>query len=174
MKFDQMNLSDFRRLWDVNFWGTVNCCKHFLPELRQQPKAQIVNIISIFAFMGFPGKTAYGASKNAIVGFSEALRTELMKTNVRVSLVVPPPLHTNIVKNGVHTDEDKRAKENAFLQKNGMPLDVAAKKIVQQVGKNMRIVTIDLKTRLAVLASKLFPSLMQYLINKGSRDLDIN
>jgi short-subunit dehydrogenase len=173
VKFEQMNLTDFRRLWDVNFWGTVNCSKHFLPELRQQPQAQIVNIISMFAFMGFPGKTAYGASKAAIVGFSEALRTELMKTNIKVSLVIPPPLHTNIVMNGVHIDDDKRAKEDMFLQKNGMPLDVAAQKIVQQVKKGKRCITIDLKTRLAVWMSKIFPSMMQYFVNKSSKDLGL-
>jgi short-subunit dehydrogenase len=172
-KFEQMNLSDFHRLWDVNFRGTVNCCKHFLHELRQQPQAQIVNIVSMFAFMGFPGKTAYGASKAAIAGFSEALRTELMKTNVKVSLVIPPPLHTNIVKNGVHIDDEKREKEITFLEKNGMPLDIAAKKIVQQVNKGKSYVTIDFKTKAAILVSKLFPSLMQYFVNKSSKDLGL-
>jgi short-subunit dehydrogenase len=168
MQFEQMNLDDFRKLWDVNFWGTVNCCKHFLPVLRQQPQGAIVNVISIFAFMGFPGKTAYGASKAAITGFSEALRTELMKTNVRLSLVIPPPLHTDIVKRGIHTSEEKRAKEIAFLQKNGMPLDRAAKKIAAQITQGKPRIIIDFKTRLAYIASRLFPSLVRFFTSRRS------
>lgn len=168
MQFEQMKLDDFRRLWDVNFWGTVNCCKHFLPELRLQPQTGIVNIISIFAFIGFPGKTAYGASKAAITGFSEALRTELMRTNVRLSLVIPPPLFTDIVKSGVHTSEEKRAKEIAFLQKNGMPLDKAAKKIVAQITQGKPRIIIDLKTRLAYISCRLFPSLVRFFTSRRS------
>lgn len=173
MSFEQMDLNDFRRLWDVNFWGMVNFTKHFLPELKQQPQAMIVNVISMFAFMGFPGKTAYGASKRAIDGFSAALRTELRNTGVKLTLVIPPPLYTDIVKNGVHIDEEKRAKEIAFLKNNGMPLDKAAKKIVQQLRRNKPYVIIGWKTKAAVWGSKLFPSLIQYFTIKSSRDLGI-
>ena len=52
--FGRMSLPDYKRLFDVNFWGTVYCTRHFLPELQQQPDGHLVNIVSDFALMGFP------------------------------------------------------------------------------------------------------------------------
>ena len=82
---------------------------------------------------GFPGKSAYGSSKGAIMSFSYALRTELAGTAVKVCLVIPPPMRTDIVRNGLHIDETKRAAEMRFLERNGMPPEKAAGRILRKV-----------------------------------------
>lgn len=71
-RFDQVTAEQFDRVMEVNFAATVNMTRAFLPQLRAQAPAQIVNMSSIFGIVGVPGQTAYCASKFAVRGFSEA------------------------------------------------------------------------------------------------------
>ncbi|MEO8405405.1 MAG: SDR family NAD(P)-dependent oxidoreductase [Chitinophagaceae bacterium] len=167
--FDQLALDDYKWLFDINFWGTVYCCKHFLPDLQEQPGSRLVNIISDFALMGFPGKTSYASSKAAVMGFSNALYTELNGTNVKLSIVIPPALDTNIVKNGKHIDEIKRTKEAEFLQKNGMSLDKAATRIISKVKAGKYRVVIGSMMFWTDLGSRLFPTWIHKLIWKNKK-----
>ena len=73
--FDDVDLEVLHRLMDVNFWGTVNCCKFALPYL-QQSHGSIVGISSVAGLHGLPGRTGYSASKYAMTGFLETLRIE--------------------------------------------------------------------------------------------------
>ena len=67
--FDDVELDVLHRLMDVNFWGTINCCKYALPYL-QQTKGSIVGISSVAGLHGLPGRTGYSASKYAMTGFT--------------------------------------------------------------------------------------------------------
>jgi NAD(P)-dependent dehydrogenase (short-subunit alcohol dehydrogenase family) len=92
----QLSTADIAWLMGINFWGVVYGTKHFLPVLQQQPSAHLVNISSVFGLIGFPGQSAYNASKFAVRGFTEALRHELEGSSVRVSCVHPGGIKTNI------------------------------------------------------------------------------
>jgi short-subunit dehydrogenase len=98
-RFEQISLADMEWLFAINFWGTVRMCKAFLPALRQQPDAQIVNLSSIFGIVAPAGQTAYAASKFAVRGFSEALMHELEDTGIGVSVVHPGYVKTAIARN---------------------------------------------------------------------------
>jgi short-subunit dehydrogenase len=93
---------DFEALMDINFWGVVRGTEAFLPQLKLQAEAHIVNISSLFGLIGVPSQSAYNASKFAVRGYSESLRQELRKTSVRVSVVHPGGVRTNICKSGKH------------------------------------------------------------------------
>ncbi len=97
--FEQISLADFEWLMGINFWGVVYGCKVFLPVLKAQDSAHIVNISSVFGLIAPPEQTAYCASKFAVRGFTESLRHELEDTFVRVSTVHPGGIKTNIVRN---------------------------------------------------------------------------
>jgi NAD(P)-dependent dehydrogenase (short-subunit alcohol dehydrogenase family) len=97
-----MKIEDFEWLFSINFWGVVHGCEAFLPQLRQRPSAQIVNISSVFGLIGIPGQSAYCASKFAVRGYSESLRAELMGSKIGVTVVHPGGVKTNIVRNGRH------------------------------------------------------------------------
>lgn len=97
--FEQLSLADFEWLFRINFWGVIHGCKFFLPLLRQEPDARIVNISSVFGLIAPPGQTAYGASKYAIRGFSESLREELRGSSVAVTCVHPAGISTKIAMN---------------------------------------------------------------------------
>lgn len=170
--FDQLLMADFRRLFDVNFWGTVYCTKHFLPWLKKNKEARIVNIISGFALMGFPGKTTYAASKSAIMGFTNSLKTELEGTGIKTCLVIPPPLDTGLVKNNKHIDENKKELETAFVRKKGKPIDKTARRIIAQVQKGKYRIIIGTMMYWIDLGSRLFPSRLHTVIGKNKKRID--
>lgn len=96
-RFDQMTLEDFRRVMDVNFWGAVYASKAAVPRmLEQRGGGVIINVSSIFGKRGVPFQTAYCASKFALAGFSEALRTEVMSNGIDVSAIFPGAVETEI------------------------------------------------------------------------------
>src|SRR5262249_37815579 len=93
---EQLSIEDIEWLMGVNFWGMVYGVKHFLPILRRQSEGHIVNISSVFGIIGPVGHSAYAASKFAVRGFTEALRHELAGGPVKVSVVHPGGVRTNI------------------------------------------------------------------------------
>lgn len=102
---ERMKDEDFEWLFGINFWGVVNGCKAFLPQLRARPEAHIVNLSSVFGLLGVPSQAAYNAAKFAVRGYSEALRQELADTSVRVTCVHPGGIKTNIVRRGRHYED---------------------------------------------------------------------
>ncbi len=96
--FEEVSLDDFRLLMNINFWGTVYGVKFFLPLLKREKRAQIVNISSVFGMIAPAGQCAYAASKFAVRGFTEALRHELDGGNVCVSCVHPAGIRTQIAR----------------------------------------------------------------------------
>jgi short-subunit dehydrogenase len=95
---EELSIEDIEWLMGINFWGVVYGVKFFLPILKQQKQAHIVNISSVFGLISPAGQSAYSASKFAVRGFSEALTHELEGTNVFVSTVHPGGIKTNIVR----------------------------------------------------------------------------
>src|ERR1051326_1766458 len=96
----EISLDDLRWLMGINFWGVVYGVNYFLPVLKQQPRAHIVNISSVFGMVARPGQAAYSASKFAVRGFTEALRHELEMEGspVGVSCVHPGGIRTPIAR----------------------------------------------------------------------------
>ncbi len=94
LTFDEIN-----RVININFYGTVYLTKAFLPHFLVSPEAHIVNISSMGGFIPFPGQTIYGAAKAAVKLFTEGLHAELANTNVRVTVVHPGAIATNITAN---------------------------------------------------------------------------
>lgn len=95
--FEEQSLDDFRRVMDVNFWGAVYACKAAVPRMKAQANGGvIINISSILGRRGVPFETAYCASKFALRGFSEALRTEVMAAGIDVSTVFPGAVESEI------------------------------------------------------------------------------
>jgi NAD(P)-dependent dehydrogenase (short-subunit alcohol dehydrogenase family) len=96
--FEELSLDDIRWLMDINFWGVIYGVTYFLPLLKKEKRAHIVNTSSIFGLVGAIGQTAYCASKFAVRGFTESLRHELEGTNVFVTSVHPGGIKTPIAK----------------------------------------------------------------------------
>ena len=96
--FEEISLDDLRWLMGINFWGVVHGVKYFLPVLKRESRAHIVNISSVFGIVAPAGQSAYSASKFAVRGFTEALRHELEGSPVFVSCVHPGGIRTPIAR----------------------------------------------------------------------------
>lgn len=96
--FEELSIDDIRWLMDINFWGVIYGTHYFLPLLKKEKRAHIVNTSSIFGLVGAVGQTAYCASKFAVRGFTESLRHEMEGTNIFVTSVHPGGIRTPIAK----------------------------------------------------------------------------
>lgn len=99
VEISELDYAVLDRVFDVNWRGTLYMTKSFLPALLERPTAHVVNVSSMGGFMPVPGQTIYGASKAAVKLFTEGLHSELAPTNVRVTVVFPGAISTNIMKN---------------------------------------------------------------------------
>jgi len=143
-QFHEIDQAQMEWLFNINFWGVVHSTRAFLPHLASQPAAHIVNVSSIFGIIAPPGNTAYAAAKFAVRGFSESLRHELQaaKSPVRVSVVHPGGIKTNIVRNSrsgsaIATDNERRSQTierfDAITQTSAKD---AALRIIKGIEKN--------------------------------------
>lgn len=80
---------DFEWIMGINLWGVIYGCKAFLPHLKKEPEAHIVNVSSVYGIIAFPFNGAYCTTKFAVRGFTETLCQELKDTSVHVSCVHP-------------------------------------------------------------------------------------
>lgn len=113
--FEEIDQAQMDWLFDINFWGVVHGTRAFLPHLKTQPQAHIVNVSSIFGIIAPSGQSAYAAAKFAVRGFSESVRHELAVAGspVKLSVVHPGGVATSIARSsrtgvGV-TDNARRA-----------------------------------------------------------------
>lgn len=96
-RFEEQSIEDFRGVMEINFWGAVYGCKAAVPRMKAQPQGGvIINVSSILGKRGMPFETAYCASKFALAGFSEALRTEVMADGIDVSTIFPGAVESEI------------------------------------------------------------------------------
>jgi short-subunit dehydrogenase len=133
--FEDHTLEDLQWIVGINFWGVVHGCKFFLPELKKADEAHIVNISSMFGFIGVATQSSYCATKFAVKGFSEALWMELQDTNVGVTSIHPGGIRTQIGSTMRSYDDEVRASTIAGLERSRPPEDVA-RILVRAIEKN--------------------------------------
>jgi short-subunit dehydrogenase len=133
--FEDHSIEDLQWIVGINFWGVVHGCKFFLPELRKADEAHIVNVSSMFGFVGVPTQSSYCATKFAVKGLSEALWGELQDTNIGVTSIHPGGIRTGIASTMRSYDEDVRAATVAGLEQSRPPEDVA-EILVRAIEKN--------------------------------------
>jgi NAD(P)-dependent dehydrogenase (short-subunit alcohol dehydrogenase family) len=138
--FEEVSLDDFRWLMNINFWGTVYGVKYFLPMLKREARAHIVNLSSVFGLIAPAGQVPYAASKFAVRGFTEALRHELQGSSVSVSCVHPGGIRTPIARHsrlGAATPLAKREENIARFERLARtPPEAAAVKILRGVERS--------------------------------------
>lgn len=159
--FEQLSIADFEWLMGINFWGVVYGCKVFLPYLKQQDAAHIVNVSSVFGLIAPEEQSAYCSSKFAVRGFTESLRHELQETNIAVSCVHPGGIITDIVRNsrvGKDTpDEWKQQGTKLFDKIAKTSPETAAETILNGINTNNPRILIGRDARAISLISRLFP-----------------
>jgi NAD(P)-dependent dehydrogenase (short-subunit alcohol dehydrogenase family) len=134
--FQEQRLEDLEWLVGINYWGVVYGCHYFLPLLERQQDAHIVNLSSMFGFLGLPEQSGYCATKAAVRALSESLWSELRPKRIGVTSIHPGCIDTSIVKSGRMDDDDARAEIQGLFDRRGASPDVVAQAIVRGIEKN--------------------------------------
>ncbi|WP_316765531.1 SDR family oxidoreductase [Pedobacter frigiditerrae] len=154
--FNDVDLSVLKNLMDVNFWGTVYCTKYALPEILKT-KGSIVAVSSIAGYRGLPGRTGYSASKFAMNGFMESLRTENLKTGVHVMVACPGFTTSNIRVAALAKDGSAHG-ETSMEEGKMMTSEAVAAIISDGIAERKRTLIMTGQGKLAVWVNKLFPA----------------
>jgi NAD(P)-dependent dehydrogenase (short-subunit alcohol dehydrogenase family) len=155
--FPQTPLDAFDRVLGINLWGVIHGCHFFMPYLAKADWAHIVNMSSLFGFVGMPGQTAYCASKYAVRGFSEALWEELRTTRVGLTVVHPGGVATNVMKASDGDDPELLAHLAGWYEANAYPPAKAAGHIITAIQKGRRRLLITPEAYLADVVTRLMP-----------------
>jgi dehydrogenase/reductase SDR family member 7B len=151
-----------KKVMDINFYGTVYVTKHALPHILKE-KGSIVGISSIAGIRGLPGRTGYSASKFAMQGFMESLRTELLKTGVHVLVACPGFTASNIRNTALAADGSMQGESPRDEQKM-MSSEEVAEEIYKAVVNRKRDLTLTAQGKMTVFLNKWFPSLMDKIV----------
>ena len=164
-QFSEIEQAQMDWLMNINFWGVVHATRAFLPQLSTRPEAHVVNLSSLFGLVAPPGQTAYCAAKFAVRGFSESLRHELQmaKSPVRLSVVHPGGVATNIVRNsrtgtGITDNAGRSESIERFDQIAKTTPEAAALRIIQGIEKNQPRILIGNDARIMDILQRLRPA----------------
>lgn len=163
ININELEMSAIERVMNVNFYGTVNMTKGFLPHLMSRPVAHIANVSSMGGFIPFPGQTIYGASKAAVKLFTEGLYAELKDTNVGVTVIHPGAVNTNIMSNSGIEGGDAANSEDANKT---LSAEKAASIMINAIEKNKFRVMVGKDARMLDILYRLSPRKAVNIITK--------
>lgn len=170
--FEQISIEDFEWLMGINFWGVIYGCKVFLPLLKQQDAAHIINISSVFGMIAPEEQTAYCSAKFGVRGFTESLRHELADTNIAVSCVHPGGILTNIARNsrvGEGTPPEWKQQGVKFFDRVAKTTsETAAEVIIGGIKSNEPRILIGKDAKAISIISRLFPRKYLHVLERLS------
>lgn len=155
--FEEQSLEDIDWIFGINLWGVIYGCRFFLPYLRREEEAHIVNISSMFGFLGLPGQSSYCITKAGVRALGESLWTELANTNVDVTTVHPGGINTNIVHSARISDEQGRRENQAQVDRFAHSTEMAAAKIVRAIQRKQRRLIIGYEAKITDWLVRAFP-----------------
>lgn len=154
-----------RRIFEVNYFATINFTKAVLPHFIEKGKGHVVAISSILGEIGLPSVGPYCASKHAVNGYYNSLRYDVEKLGVDVSIIAPGFISTAITKKSLTGSGEVHAKDSVAQEK-GMPADQCAQKILLKLANKKTHAYVG---GLEVLMPKFaffFPRLFHWLMRK--------
>ena len=149
-----------RKIMEIDHFAVVALTKAILPQMRERKSGLIITVSSIAGKMGTPMRSAYCAAKHAVIGFMDALRAEVHADHIKVMVVTPGSVFTNISVNALEGNGEKHNVVDPLIQ-NGIPVEECARKIIKGIKNDTPEVLIAKgKEKLAVYLKRFFPSLL--------------
>jgi NAD(P)-dependent dehydrogenase (short-subunit alcohol dehydrogenase family) len=163
------SLEDWEWIVNVNLWGVVHGCHFFAPKMAERGRGQIVNIASAAGYYNSEAMAAYGTTKYAVVGLSEALRAELGPRGVGVSVICPgfvnTPIVTHMRMRGARYPEHARERIQRFYAKRNYTPERVADKVLAAVRDNRALVPVTPEAWALYLLQRALPSFSHQLVN---------
>lgn len=151
-----------KKVMDINFFGTVYCTRFALESIVER-KGSIVGVSSIAGYRGLPGRSGYSASKFALQGWLEAIRTELLDDGVHVMWVCPGFTASNI-RNAALNEKGQAQGESPLEEGKLMTAEEVADRILQAVQKRKRTLVLTFTGKQTVFMNKFFPAWSDKLV----------
>ena len=152
-----------QQVMDINFWGTVYCTKTALPHILKN-KGVVVGVSSIAGYRDLPGRSGYSASKFALNGWLEALKTELYGSGTHVMWVCPGFTSSNI--RNAALDKDAKAQGESPLDEAAMmSSEECANHIVKAIDQRKRTLVLTFTGKRTVFMNKYFPAWADKLVH---------
>lgn len=155
-----------KKLIEVDYLGTVALTKALLPYYIQQKKGHFVTVTSLMGKFGSPFRSGYCGAKHALHGFFDVLRMEHEKDNIKVTLICPGFVQTNVAINAL-TANGATQKSNDEATQNGMPVDVFASKMIKAIEANTFEAYIGGKEVLGIYLKRFFPKILHKFVLKS-------
>lgn len=154
------------RIFKTNNFGTVALTKALLPYFVARKTGQIVVVTSVVGKIGTPLRSSYAASKHALHGFFDSLRSEVYDDNITVTLICPGYVNTNISINALTADGSPQNSLDKATA-NGLSTEYLAKRMLQAIAKKKQEVVIGGKLEwLAVYMKRFFPRVLARMTRK--------
>jgi short-subunit dehydrogenase len=160
----ESSIDVIRKVMEINFFGAVYCTKYALDSIIER-KGTIVGVSSIAGYRGLPGRNGYSASKFALQGWLEAIRTELMGDGVHVMWVCPGFTTSNIRNAALNKDGQSQG-ESPMDEGSMMTAEECARHILRAVEKKKRTLVLTFTGKRTVFLNKFFPGLADKLVRK--------
>jgi len=161
----ETSLDVYRRIMEVNYFGTISLTKSILPHLMSRKRGQVATMSSVTGKFGTQYRSGYAASKHALHGFFDALRAEGWKDNIKITMICPGFINTPITLSALKGDGTPLNQIDQG-QAHGMAPDWCAVRIVRAIEKEREEVYIGGKEILMVYIKRCFPGIFSRLIRK--------
>jgi NAD(P)-dependent dehydrogenase (short-subunit alcohol dehydrogenase family) len=162
--FEEITHQQLSRTMQLNLHGSWHTVQALLPHMKQRG-GTIVNTSSVAGFIGVFGYTDYCAAKFAVIGFSEALRSELKRYGIRVFVLCPPDTDTP----GLATESKSKPPETAAVSAAArlMTADAVATALLRGLERRRLLIIPGIDSRFAALAKRLFPGLVEWVTDRA-------
>ncbi|HEX5660036.1 MAG TPA: SDR family oxidoreductase [Polyangiales bacterium] len=167
---ETISYEDFELVIDINFWGVVYGSKTFIPQFRKNGSGHIVNVSSLNAMVPFANQAPYNCSKYAVLGFSETLMQELRGQPIKVSVVHPGGIRTNLVRNA-STRGLGEGDAKAFDRIARTSARSAAMQILDGVERDRERIYVGLDAKLIATGKRIAPGLTVNLAGRATSRL---
>jgi len=160
--FENLDLDVIKKVMDINFYGVLYATKYCLPSIKEN-KGSVIGISSIAGYRGLPGRAGYSASKFALQGFLEVLRTEMLKTGVHVLTACPGFTASNIRKKSLTADGSHQG-ESPRKEDKMMTAEECAGHIYKATKKRKKHLILTSQGKMTVFLNKWFPGFMDKMV----------
>ena len=162
---------DWEWIVGINFWGVIYGCHYVLPHMIQQGSGHIINVASAAGIFTVPGGAAYCATKFAVVGMSETLRSEAARLGIGVTWVCPSLVKTSIAERTKTTGLKEMEMAKIFKYWGQMP-EKTARKILKGVKKNKGLLLPTIDAKIFYFLKRFFPGLSAAMSSLAARKFD--
>ncbi|MDC5038508.1 SDR family NAD(P)-dependent oxidoreductase [Acinetobacter baumannii] len=158
-KFDEMSLEDWKWCMHVNLWGVIHGCHAFVPKFKKLGYGALINVASAASYTAAPEMSVYNVTKAGVLALSETLSAELRKFNIKVNVLCPTLVPTNIIKNGRIPGRYSKLADHALMNYAMTTSDAVAALTLNRLDRRQLYTTPQIDAKLFWLMKRASPTL---------------